>query len=243
MAGCYRASFSSTPSVGSDAPIPETLEEGDSVNTQIPPQASPEAEQATAKGPKIEPLDYQTDSLREPETSTEEENTPTEAPPVDGNGSWMVFIGNLHPRTTPAELYELLDGRESVRNIVIRSTRGCGVVIPDEAMTTSDRCYASVEFNGFGATWEALNKHDPKNPLILHGLPIIIKLSPADMPEVSEILERTMGYLLENKSKSKRTKRRVTRRRLAIQKTEVSEDQQRPLAGPSRRTRAHRKLK
>lgn len=149
-------------------------------------------------------------------------------------------------------MYELFNGRDTIRNIVVRSARGCGVtVIPDEDMTPNDRCYASVQFNDFGPAWEALRMHDPKDPPILHGLPIIIKLSAADMPEVSEILGKTMGFLLGTKHKCvnairslarlfadggfRRTKKR-TRRRIVAQKTElVIDDQPRALAGPSRR--------
>ena len=74
-------------------------------------------------------------------------------------------------------------------------------VIPDEAMTKSDRCYASIEVKGFGATWRALNKYDPENPPKLHGLSLVVKLSAADMPEVSEILARTMASSLKTKPK------------------------------------------
>jgi len=74
-------------------------------------------------------------------------------------------------------------------------------VIPDEAMTSSDRCYASVEVKGFGATWRALNKYDSEDPPMLHGFPLVVKLSVADMPEVSEIMGRTMKSLLGTKSK------------------------------------------
>jgi hypothetical protein len=119
-------------------------------------------------------------------------------------------------------------------------------------MLPNDRCYASVEFKGFNAAWQALYKYDPKDAPTLHGLPVIIKLSAADMPEVTEILERTVGILPGTRSKYvdvtclfarlsaddrfRRTKRQ-TRKRIAIQKTElVIEDQQKPLAGPSKRS-------
>jgi len=110
----------------------------------------------------------------------------------------------LHPRTTNDDLYNLFkaEGCDTIRNIVIRSARGCGVtVIPDSAMTSRDRCYASVKVKGFGTIWRALRNYNPKNPPVLHGLPLKIALSAADMPEVSEIMERTMKYLLETKPK------------------------------------------
>ena len=148
-------------------------------------------------------------------------------------------------------MYELFKD-SPILDIVIRSARGCGVtVIPDEAMGPSDRCYASIEVKGFAAAWDALHKFDPKNPPILHGLPLVIKLCAADMPEVPEMLERTMGSQQGTKSKYvvviclfvrlfadggfRRTKRR-TLKRIAVEKTElVIEDQPRPLAGPSKR--------
>lgn len=161
--------------------------------------------------PKMEPSDA---VVPKPE--------PSDAIPIDDAQSWTFYVGNvsvgifphkalnadsrwkLHPRTTQTELYHLFksEGGDTIQNIVIRSTRGCGVtVIPDEAMTPSDRCYASVRVKGFGATWEALNKYDPENPPMLHGLPILVKHCAADMPEVSEILERTMASLLKAKPK------------------------------------------
>lgn len=73
-------------------------------------------------------------------------------------------------------------------------------VIPDKAMTLSDRCYASVEVKGFGAIWRALKKYDSEDhPPTLHGLRLVVKLSVADMPEVQEILGRTMPSLLGTK--------------------------------------------
>lgn len=190
--------------------------------------------------------------------------------PVDDDGAWVFYVGNvsvdafphetpntdlrrkLHPRTTQAELYDLFksEGGDSIRNIIIRSARGCSVtVIPDKAMTPSDRCYASVEVKGFGATWTALKKYS-EDPPILHGFPLVVKLSVADMPEVSEILGRTMASLVGTKRKYvvvvrlfgllfadnrfRRTKRRAPKR-LAMQKTEsVIGGQQKSLVGPSR---------
>jgi len=116
-------------------------------------------------------------------------------------------------------------------------------------MVSSDRCYASVVFNNYKAYCRALRMDNPRNPPILHGLPILIKLSPADMPEVKEILKRTVGLFPVNGTKyvkvirlfvrvfaddgSRRTKRKPRKsKRITIQKTEIVEDPS-PLAGPS----------
>jgi len=246
--GHYRMP-SPTPSAGSDAPIPETLQE-DPIKRQVPPgartrrlsQAFSEADQPTVKRPRVEPFN----SIHTG-TSAGGEGTPTTTTAADGDDekkTWVIFVGNLHPRTTQVDLYELFKGSDDedmkVRNITIRNSRGCGaVVIPDEAMVPSDRCYASIEFIGWKTTEKVLQKYveldkkgkNIKAPPILHGFPLVVGVSPADMPDVPELLGRT------NKGPFPGTKTKGAGRKIAAQKTElVVEDQPRPLAGPSRRS-------
>lgn len=149
------------------------------------------------------------------------------------------------------DLYHLFDGGDHLRNIIIRTTRGCVIPTPGEAIGPSDRCYASVEIIGWKRTEEVMKNYDPKNPPVILGLPVTLALSVADMPEVAEILERTIGFVPGKKTKyvnvirllarlfaddrSRRTKRLTSRRRIAVQKTEIDiKDQPGPLAGPSR---------
>lgn len=151
-------------------------------------------------------------------------------------------------------MYELFNGcRDTIEHLALRNTRGCGVApISGGAITPSDRCYASVVFNDFKASNDALKSYDPNDPPIIRGLPAVIGLSPADMPDFEEILERTLGLLPGSKIKYvdivrlfaqmfaddrlRCTKKQIPRR-IATQKTElVIEDQPRPLAGPSRRS-------
>jgi len=183
--GRYRAP-SPTPSAGSDAPIPETLQED-----PVKPQISSGAERPRA--------------------------------------TWVVYVGNLHPEVTKVDLYNLLDGRDHIRKITIRTTRGCAVVpIPGEYIEPSYRCYASVEIIGLKRTEEVMKNYDPTNPPILLGLPVIITLHAMDLPEFVEILERSIEDMPE---KTKRPNKLTQgKRRIAKQQP----GQPGPLAGPSR---------
>lgn len=112
-------------------------------------------------------------------------------------------------------------------------------------MTENDRCYASVELKGFEAAQRVWSGYDPKKPPILHGLPLVIGLSVADMPEVPDFLKqmleeleyvdvvRLFGRLFAD-GRLRSTEKPSTRKRITAQKTEVFEDQRRSLAGPSR---------
>ncbi|KAF9652154.1 hypothetical protein BDM02DRAFT_3109567 [Thelephora ganbajun] len=245
--GYYRAP-SATPSVGSDAGIPETLQDD-----PPKPQVSP--------GVREGQLSEAFPDAEHPATKRYEDKEET----------WVIFVGNLHPRVEATDVYGLFDGRDKITNIIVRTTRGCGVTtIPDEAITPSDRCYASVEFTEHAPAQRALDRYNPKNPPIVRGLPIIIAASAADMPEVGEILKRTARPPPETKTKTdtkeRVTKERVTKgrvtkgrvtkgkvtrggvtkrgaikrgisRRVAVQETElVIEDRPRTLAGPSKRS-------
>ena len=163
--------------------------------------------------------------------------------------------GKLHPEVTETDLYHLLDGRNDFRNITISTTRGCAVVpIPREEIGPSDRCYARVEVIGWKRTEEIVKSFDPKNPPVVHGLPITLSLSAADLPDLTEILERTIGYVPGEKTKyvnvirllarlfaddrARRIKDTVPKKRITVQKTEIDiQNQPGSLAGPSRGAR------
>lgn len=107
----------------------------------------------------------------------------------------------LHPKAEAAELHHLLNGGDHIRNIVIRTSRGCGAPsIPEESIEPNDRNYATVLVIGWDRMAEIMGNYDPKNPLILRGLPIELKLSALDMPEATEILE-SVGLVPKNKTK------------------------------------------
>jgi len=206
--GRFRA-HSPTPSAGSDA-IPELLQEGeDLVKRQIPPGVSVADQPA---GP----------------------NTTTGGSSDKKVENWVIFVGNIHPRTTRIELREVIGGPDEViRSIIIRNTRGCGVtVIPDEAMVPSDRCYATVEFKAVGPAWELVQKYKKEPAPILHGLPITFELSPADMPDVHEILTRTGLLPPDPKPRfaNRQPRKRITKKGPVL----AIEDAPKPLAGPSR---------
>jgi len=202
--GCYRAP-SSTSSIDSDAPIPETPQEGPA-KPQIPGRLS----KAFSRGEQ-----------------------PPPAVGRDETGVWTIYVGNLHPKVEAAELYHLLNGGDHIRNIVIRTSRGCcASSIPEESIGPNDRNYATVLVIGWNRVAEIMGNCDPKNPPMLRGLPIEFKLSAMDMPEVTEILE-SVGLVPKNETK--RTKKRIPNKRIVRQETEKDiEDQPRPLAGPSR---------
>ena len=150
----------------------------------------------------------------------------------------------LHPYVNAKDLYYLLDGGDDIRDITICTSRGWATpFIPEEWIGPNDRNYASILVIGWDRTAEIMGNYDPKNPPMLHGLPISLSLAPADLPEVTEILESAAGLVRENKTRyvnivacSLDSSLTVDPRRIVKQKTEiVVEDQARPLAGPSRR--------
>jgi len=150
----------------------------------------------------------------------------------------------LHPYVDAEELHHLLDGGDDIRDIVIRTSRGCATsFIPEESIGPNDRSYASVLVIGWDRTAEIMGNYDPKKPPMLRGLPISLSLTPVDLPEVTEIVESALGLVPVNKTKyvnitacSLDSSLTMDPRRIARQETEkVIEDQARPLAGPSRR--------
>jgi hypothetical protein len=174
--------------------------------------------------------------------------------------------GKLHPRTTRDELWNLARdiagaGDHAIQRVVIGSTRGCAVIpIPDEAMSSSDRCYGTVEFAQSRVALKVWKKCTNARP-ILHGLSILVGVSPADLPDVVEILVRTKilspDTLPEYVGSIRlfaqlfaddgfRLTRRPTSKRIAKQDTECviegepkgtrPPSEPRPLAGPSRQS-------
>lgn len=161
--------------------------------------------------------------------------------------------GKLHPNVKEADLYHLFNGSNNIRNITIRVSRGCCTAyITEEEISPSDRCYASVEVIGWEKTEQIFANYDPKNRPMIHGLPVVIALSPADMPELGEILkwakENKTGYFnvvrlfapLFADHGSRSTEEQPKSKRITAQKTEIiGEDNTSSLVGPS--TSAHPK--
>lgn len=161
--------------------------------------------------------------------------------------------GKLHPNVKKADLYELFNGRDNIRNITLRISRGCcAASMTEEEISPSDRCYASVEVIGWEKTEQIFANYDPKNRPIVRGLPVVIALSPADMPEVEEILKwakgNKTGYFnvirlfapLFADHGSRSTEKQAESKRLTAQKTEIFiEDNSSSQVGPS--TSAHPK--
>ncbi|KAF9780101.1 hypothetical protein BJ322DRAFT_310451 [Thelephora terrestris] len=195
-----------TPSVGSDAPIAETLED--------------------------DPLEPQIPRGSEDERHSE---APPRAEQPEAQATWVLYVGNLHPRVQKKELFKLFkpflkNEDEGIRDIILRTSRGCGVT-PIRNATRSDRCYATVQFAEYEAANEALAFYQERRPS-LRGLKVVVASNPSDLPEKRAIAERTFGP---------RRKTRIGRaiRRLAVQKTELPvEDEDEPslLAGPSRKS-------
>ena len=110
---------------------------------------------------------------------------------------------------TEVDLCNLFNGRDYIRNIIIRTSQGCGIVpIPGKDMVSRDRCYAPPEVIGLKRSEEILKCCDPMNPSVLFGLPVTLGLSPFDMPEVDEILkmaeeEKTDKILRAREKKTK----------------------------------------
>jgi hypothetical protein len=73
-----------------------------------------------------------------------------------------------------------------VERILIRASRGAAAtryLSPDQ-MKSNDRCYATVEFKRQGAARAALGL----SGIQIAGIPISICLTPADLPEVQDIM-------------------------------------------------------
>jgi hypothetical protein len=196
---------SPTPSVGSDAPIPETLQDGlpkSQISERLPSEAPTEVEQPTTKAQRV------------------------------------LYIGNLHPRAKLGDLCDLFKPFGG-KNIVIRTSRGCGVLpISDEEMGPDDRCYATVNIAGIEETQQAIREYHGSKAPIVEGIPIIVTPNPVDLPEVAATVKRYFGP--PSGAEEKRTGGRT--KRLAVQKTELvieGSSESGSLAGPSRSAKSN----
>jgi len=240
---------SPTPSVESDAPIPETLE--DDFIPKIPeddPILKSRGDGVVPKSRKDGPKSRgdglvpkrKKGGLKSPgdgliPESLDDGPLPLSSLRCTGGAPrvrepWVLFVGNLHPNVVEKDLVKLFEpflGKDvnAIGDIVIRSTRGCGVHPTSWAETTeSDRCYATVDFAKFAHAKQVLES-SRKTGLTLYGAHVVVANNPADMPDLKVLIDGVFGPKTETKPI----------RRLAEQKTVlVIEDRQRPLVGPSR---------
>ena len=104
-------------------------------------------------------------------------------------------------------MHNLFGGRHNLGNITIRTTRGCGMTsIPEEDIGLSDRCYASVGIIGRRRALKILGDYSSRHPPLIRGLPVVLGLSPGHLPDLREIMMRTLGYVPGEK-KSKKPKK------------------------------------
>jgi len=100
----------------------------------------------------------------------------------------FVYVGNIDPIISKEDLEAFFESCGPVSCIQIRCSRGQainkGVAVPKSVRTERDRQYATVEFSDSNAVLQAVQKNGKK----LKGCRLVVSVSPADLPEVKDIL-------------------------------------------------------
>ncbi|KAG9219531.1 hypothetical protein CCMSSC00406_0009770 [Pleurotus cornucopiae] len=111
----------------------------------------------------------------------------------------FVYVGNINPAATYDQLRQLFEPCGTVTRIQLRCSRGQAVTIgravkPD-LRNSRNRQYATVEFARSSSARKAL-KLDGTS---LNGCKLVVTVSPADLPEVQEILDARQAELAKRK--------------------------------------------
>ncbi|CAA7259707.1 unnamed protein product [Cyclocybe aegerita] len=108
-----------------------------------------------------------------------------------------VFVGNLQSHITPSDLEKHFQHFGIIKDIIIRCSRGqavpSGLVLPTAASSKNDRQYASIEFKEPKSAIKALSYHGR----MLLGCTLAVALSPAEMPEVVDIVDKRLKSICE----------------------------------------------
>ncbi|KAG5639001.1 hypothetical protein H0H81_007909 [Sphagnurus paluster] len=111
----------------------------------------------------------------------------------------FIYVGNLKSSITAERLRSLFASCGRIFNVSIRCSRGqavtVGVPVPEDLLTTRDRQYASVEFCDLEGAKLALRM----NGKLVDGLEIVVCSSPADLPEVQDIVNTRLANAEEKK--------------------------------------------
>ena len=189
---CFRA-VSLTPSEGSDAPIPETVQD-EAPKSQVPKKKPLIPVQCSCF-----PHRFWSDfpARPPPRLSSRLRKRSAFSMLVTWVSALLLHIalnanlrGKLHPRAKHGDLCDLFKPFGG-GNVVIRTSRGCGVLpVSDEEMGPNDRCYATINIAGIEETQQAIREfHGSKAPIV-EGIPIVVTPNPVDLPEVAATIER-----------------------------------------------------
>ncbi|KAF9006440.1 hypothetical protein BDQ17DRAFT_1351746 [Cyathus striatus] len=106
-----------------------------------------------------------------------------------------VFIGNITPGTPSEDIRQFFSSCGEVTKVTIRCSRGQGVtatvLIPDELRRPRDTQYATVEFTHSRSAMFAMRL----NGRLLNGYPVVVCASPADLPEVQDMVQTRVGKM------------------------------------------------
>jgi RNA recognition motif-containing protein len=108
----------------------------------------------------------------------------------------FVFVGNIKPTVNESVLHQFFASCGTIIRIQIRCSRGGAVtigVIPDNIHADRDFQYATIEFMNTNAVKKALKLNGAR----LHGTPLVVSVSAADLPEVKDIVHKHLGGVRE----------------------------------------------
>ncbi|KAG5646626.1 hypothetical protein DXG03_002930 [Asterophora parasitica] len=132
----------------------------------------------------------------------------------------VLFLAQLKSTITEARLEELFASCGEIHHTSIRCSRGqavtVGTRVPDNRLTSRDRQYASVEFKTVTGAKKALTF----NGKCVDGVPIVVVTSPADLPEVKDIVHTRIEQTQENKGLFSRFQRKLRSKPVAYEPTE-----------------------
>ncbi|KAF8897478.1 hypothetical protein BD779DRAFT_1667452 [Infundibulicybe gibba] len=113
----------------------------------------------------------------------------------------FVYVGNIDPSISQAQLETLFGQCGTITRIQRRCSRGqavtFGVAVPAEVRTSRDRQYATVEFLEPKAAWKALKL----DGYVMDGYKLVVSVSPADLPEVQDIVTARLKSLRERETR------------------------------------------
>ncbi|KAJ3484506.1 hypothetical protein NLJ89_g11974 [Agrocybe chaxingu] len=108
-----------------------------------------------------------------------------------------VFVGNLQSHITASDLEKHFQHFGTIQDITIRCSRGqaicSGLALPTAASSENDRQYASIQFKEPKSAIKALSYHGR----MLLGCTLAVALSPAEMPEVADIVDKRLKSICE----------------------------------------------
>ncbi|GLB33742.1 hypothetical protein LshimejAT787_0106260 [Lyophyllum shimeji] len=139
----------------------------------------------------------------------------------------FVYVGNLKPSITEERLRALFAPCGPIFRIGIRCSRGqavtVGVPVPENVLTPRDRQYASIEFHDLEAAKLALRL----NGAIVDGLQIVVSTTPADLPEVQDIVQTRIAQKQGNNGLLEHFRRKLRSQPVPAEATEQFNPQDR----------------